>query len=90
MNPTRRETAIVVAGKCGSSEECFDSCVSTIASMPLKCMGSERIQMGWSEETHSGMMIPNPAPKSNPEPRAASLDIEDPKARQQDRVSQYV
>ena len=31
-----------------------------------------------NEGTHSGMIIPNPAPRSSPDPRAVSLDIEDP------------
>jgi len=90
MNPTRRETAIVVAGKCASPEEWVDSRASTMASTPLGYTSSELIQLRWCEETHSGMMIPNPAPKSNPEPRAASLDIDDPKACQQDRMFQHV
>ena len=47
----------------------------------ILALGTYRLRSGLMK-TNSGMMIPNPAPRSSPDPKAVSLDIDDPTASQ--------
>lgn len=54
----------------------------------ILALGTYRLRRG-SMTTDSGMMIPNPAPRSNPDPKAVSLDIDDPTTSQHEYISQF-